>query len=43
MDRKGRQLKFEPGGDLDAIEPQLVKEIVIALIPEIIVKYPTSE
>jgi len=38
--RKSHLLKFESGGDLDAIEPQLVKEIVIALVPEIIVKVP---
>ena len=40
--RKSHLLKFESGGDLDAIEPQLVKEIVIALVPEIIVKCPVS-
>jgi hypothetical protein len=38
--RKGHQLKIEPGGDLGALEPELIDEIVGTLIPEVIVKVP---
>ena len=40
MGGKDHVLKFEPGGDLGALKPQLVKEIVIALVPKIIIKSP---
>ena len=43
MVRKGRQLKFEPGGDLEALQPKLIDEVVGTLISEVIVKCPVPD
>ena len=40
LGRKDRLLKFEPGGDLDAMQPDLIEEVVVAFVPEVIVKEP---
>ena len=40
--RKSHLLKIEPGGDLDAMKPYLIEEVVVALVPEIIVICPVS-
>jgi hypothetical protein len=37
---KDHLLKFEPGGDLDAMQPQLIQEVVCALVPKVIIKSP---
>ena len=41
--RKGHQLKFEPGGNLEALQPELIEEIVGTLVPELIVKGPVPD
>jgi len=43
LSRKDGLLKFEPGGDLDAMEPYLIEEVVVALVPEIIVICPVPD
>jgi hypothetical protein len=35
--------KFEPGRDLDALQPELIEEIVGTPVPEVIVKDPVPE
>ena len=41
--RKGHQLKFEPDGNLEALQPELIEEIVGTLVPEHIVKGPVPD
>lgn len=37
---KDHLLKFAPGGDLDAMQPQLIEEAVGALVSKVIIKEP---